>query len=128
MKLYETIASDISELIRNGVLRPGDRLPSVRQTCTSRGVSPSTVFQAYYLLEAQGLVASRERSGYFVAVRGNTLPPEPDTVSVPDESSLPLNVSERVFQVLESTMKRDVVPFGSANATRSTTAFAPAEK
>ena len=114
MKLYETIASDISELIRNGVLGPGDRLPSVRQTCTSRQVSQSTVFQAYYLLEAQGLVESRERSGYFVAVRGNTLPPEPDTVSLPDEASLPLNVSDRVFEVLESTMKRDVVPFGSA--------------
>jgi len=114
MKLYEALARDISESILNGVLRPGDRLPSVRQTCASRSVSPSTVFQAYYMLEAQGLVESRERSGYFVAVSGERMPPEPDTASVPGEESMPLAVSERVFEVLESTMKRDVVPFGSA--------------
>jgi DNA-binding transcriptional MocR family regulator len=114
MKLYEALARDISESILNGVLRPGDRLPSVRQACASRSVSPSTVFQAYYMLEAQGLVESRERSGYFVAVSGERMPPEPDTASVPGEESMPLAVSERVFEVLESTMKRDVVPFGSA--------------
>ena len=34
-----------------GLLQAGDRLPSVRQTSASRGVSPSTVFKAYYLLE-----------------------------------------------------------------------------
>ena len=119
MKLYEALARDISESILQGVLGPGDRLPSVRQTCANRNVSPSTVFQAYYMLEAQGLIQSRERSGYFVAVAGgggagSLLPPEPDTASRPDEAAAPLAVSERVFEVLESTMKRDVVPFGSA--------------
>jgi len=114
MKLYEALASEIADSILKGVLRPGDRLPSVRQACASRGVSPSTVFEAYYLLEAQGLVEARERSGYFVSVSAERLPPEPDTASVPDEASLPIAVSERVFEVLESTMKRDVVPFGSA--------------
>nr|MDT0661391.1 GntR family transcriptional regulator [Micromonospora sp. DSM 115978] len=29
--LYQQIASDISEQIRSGVLKPGDRLPSTRQ-------------------------------------------------------------------------------------------------
>lgn len=51
MKRYEALAADIEASIRDGVLRPGDRLPSVRHTCTSRGISASTVFQAYYLLE-----------------------------------------------------------------------------
>lgn len=114
MKLYEKLAREISESILNGILRPSDRLPSVRQACASRGVSPSTVFQAYYLLEAQGLIQSRERSGYFVAVSAQRLPPEPDTSSLPDDESLPLAMSDRVFEVLESTMNRDVVPFGSA--------------
>ena len=64
MKLYETYAAEISASVRNGVLQAGDRLPSVRQASTRRGVSPSTIFQAYYLLEAQGLIRARERSGY----------------------------------------------------------------
>ena len=57
------LAAEIEKSIRDGVLR-GDKLPSVRDACSSRGVSPSTVFQAYYLLEARGLIRARPRSGY----------------------------------------------------------------
>ena len=114
MKLYESLACEISQSILDGVLRPGDRLPSVRQACASRAVSPSTVFQAYYTLEAQGLIQARERSGYFVAIKVNPLPPEPEQASVTRDESLPIDVSERVFEVLESGLRRDVVPLGSA--------------
>jgi DNA-binding transcriptional MocR family regulator len=31
MKRYESLAADMADSIRAGVLRPGDRLPSVRQ-------------------------------------------------------------------------------------------------
>ena len=41
MKRYEALAADIEESIRTGVLRPGDRLPSVRHTCTSFSSSGS---------------------------------------------------------------------------------------
>ncbi len=56
MKLYERCANEIAELIRTGMLRPGDRLPSVRATSAARGLSRSTVFEAYYLLETRGLI------------------------------------------------------------------------
>ena len=46
MTRYQALADDIEASIRTGVLRPGDRLPSVRRTCEARGVSASTVFQA----------------------------------------------------------------------------------
>jgi DNA-binding transcriptional MocR family regulator len=114
MKRYELLADDIAQSIRAGVLRLGDRLPSVRQASASRKVSPSTVFQAYYLLEARGLIRARERSGYYVTAGAQTLPPEAETPSQPAEESTPVDVSERVFDVLESTMARDVVPLGSA--------------
>ena len=61
MKRYEALAADIDASIRAGVLRPGGRLPSVRPTCASRKLSASTVFQAFYLLEARGLIRARER-------------------------------------------------------------------
>ena len=69
MKRYEALAADIAASIRSGALKPGDRLPSVRDASRGRNVSPSTVFEAYYRLEAQGLVRSRPRSGYYVAAR-----------------------------------------------------------
>ncbi|MFC7298640.1 PLP-dependent aminotransferase family protein [Herminiimonas aquatilis] len=114
MKLYETLAAEIAQSIQDGVLGLGDRLPSVRQASSSREVSPSTVFQAYYLLEARGLIRARERSGYYVAVGAQTLPPEPQQASQPNEDSATVDISERVFEVLESARMRDVVPLGSA--------------
>ena len=114
MKLYEVLAEDIAQSIRSGVLKLGDRLPSVRQASSSRGVSPATVFEAYYLLEARGLVRARERSGYYVIVGLKRLPPEPEFACGPDAGSRPVDVSELVFEILESTRTRDVVPFGSA--------------
>lgn len=68
---YELLARELEQQIGAGVLRPGDRLPSVRQTCVTRDLSPSTVFQAYYLLESRGLVRAVPRSGYFVAARAD---------------------------------------------------------
>lgn len=114
MKRYEALAEDIAQSIRTGVLKLGDRLPSVRQTSASRGVSPSTVFEAYYLLEAKGLIRARERSGYYVAAGATSLPPEPDMPSQASGESTAVDVSSLVFDVLESIKTRDVVPFGSA--------------
>lgn len=115
MTRYQELADDIEASIAAGVLRAGDKLPSVRHTSERRGVSASTVFQAYYLLEARGLVRARERSGYFVAARPHSAPPEPTQLSAPPgERFAVVDVSERVFEVLESSMDRDVVPLGSA--------------
>jgi DNA-binding transcriptional MocR family regulator len=113
-KRYEVLADEIGTSIESGVLRVGDRLPSVRQASTNRAVSPSTVFQAYYLLEARGLIRARDRSGYYVTAGSQALPPEPEHASQPDEGSVTVDIGERVFEVLESSMQRDVVPFGSA--------------
>src|SRR5690606_11598460 len=114
MKLYETLAADIAASIYSGVLRAGEKLPSVREATAHRGVSASTVFQAYYLLEAQGLVRARDRSGYYVAHGARALPPEADTPSQPTEDAASVNINDLVFDVLESTMRRDVVQLGSA--------------
>ena len=55
MKRYEALAAEMAASIRAGVFAPGARLPSVRQLSRERGVSPSTVFEAYTRLEADGL-------------------------------------------------------------------------
>ena len=114
MKRYEQLADDIARSIREGLLRPGDRLPSVRQTSASRGVSPSTVFEAYYLLEARGMITARARSGYFVSSGSLRLQPLPEPASVMTDTPAELDVSELVFEVLEATRARKGVPLGSA--------------
>jgi DNA-binding transcriptional MocR family regulator len=114
MKRYEALAEDIAQSIRTGVMKLGDRLPSVRQAGASRAVSASTVFQAYYLLEARGLIRARERSGYYVIAGAKSALPEIDNASLPTLDSTEVDVSELVFDILASAQNRDVVPFGSA--------------
>jgi DNA-binding transcriptional MocR family regulator len=113
MKRYERYADEISELIRTQALRPGERLPSVRQASASRGISPATVFSAYYLLEDRGLIHARPRSGYYVNALSAAAQPEPN-VAPPAPQSTPVAISDLVFEVLGSTRDLDVVPLGSA--------------
>jgi DNA-binding transcriptional MocR family regulator len=112
MKRYEALAQEIAESIAHSQLRPGERVPSVRETSRSRGVSPSTVFEAYYLLEARGLIEARPRSGYFVSHTVNRQQ-EPES-SRPAAKERAVEVSELVFQVLGHAKNRALVPMGSA--------------
>lgn len=114
MKRYERLTEDITASIRSGLLQVGDRLPSVRQTSASRGVSPSTVFKAYYLLEARGLIRARDRSGYYVLRAPQAALPELDGLSSAPAGRHPVDVSDNVLQVLNATLRRDMTPFGSA--------------
>lgn len=64
--LTEQLAGRFAERIRNRLLAPGARLPSVRQCAEQQSVSPSTVVAAYDQLLAQGLVEARKNRGFFV--------------------------------------------------------------
>lgn len=114
MKRYERLTEEITASILSGLLQAGDRLPSVRQTSASRGVSPSTVFKAYYLLEACGLIRARDRSGYYVLRASQASLPEPEDLSSAAAGRHPVDVSDNVLQVLNATLRRDMLPFGSA--------------
>jgi len=67
MKLYQRLADDISSLIRDGAWRLGERIPSVREISRERSLSTATVVRAYELLEGQGFIETRPRSGFYVS-------------------------------------------------------------
>ena len=64
--LYRQVIDLVNENIDAGALRPGDRLPSLRQMSAKTGVSIPTVRQAYVELERQRRVESRPQSGFYV--------------------------------------------------------------
>lgn len=64
--LTEQLAARYGERIRQRLLAPGSRLPSVRECARRHGVSAYTVVAAYDLLTAQGLVEARRQRGFFV--------------------------------------------------------------
>ena len=113
MSLYQELAEQTEKLIVEGVLRPGERLPSVRQACQAHEVAPITVTQAYYLLESRGLIEARPRSGYFVRARLGQRLPEPEMPSAAGNST-GLQVSDFIFQILDSVRDPAVVPLGSS--------------
>ncbi len=113
MKRYEKFAADIAEMIRSGILPPGEKVPSVRVASRTYSVSPTTVFKAYYLLEDKGLIQARARSGYYVREYGPQTMTEPELVRHVSEGT-EVSVSDLIFSVLASLKDPDTVPFGSA--------------
>ncbi|MEJ5118451.1 PLP-dependent aminotransferase family protein [Gluconobacter cerinus] len=77
MEDQQTRTSAIMEAIRQRIatraLVSGDRLPSIRQFAKIMQASPSTIVQAYDRLVAEGVIASRQGSGFYV--KGRALPP-----------------------------------------------------
>jgi len=64
---YIEIANGIAFQIRNGVLKSGDKLPSIRALCQDYGISMNTAKRVFWELEAQSLVESRPQSGFLVS-------------------------------------------------------------
>ena len=64
--LYSRLADKMTDRIRSSALAVGERMPSIRQLSKKENVSISTVMAAYSLLEEQGWIEVRPKSGYYV--------------------------------------------------------------
>ncbi|MBD2801038.1 PLP-dependent aminotransferase family protein [Xenorhabdus sp. M] len=112
MTRYEQLAGMIRQQIEDDIWQVGDRLPSLRESVKSSGLSLMTVLQAYQLLESQGWIIARPQSGYYVAAR---LKPFASA-----KGGKGLNLSENVeisasiFDVLQACKDPQIIPFGSA--------------
>ena len=65
-RLSDAIVRQLENLILEGVLRPGERLPPERELAAQLQVSRPSVREALQRLEAAGLVESRHGGGTFV--------------------------------------------------------------
>lgn len=63
---YEQLMLSIKEDILNGLLQPGDRLPSVREMARLLLMNPNTVSKAYKLLESQEVIVTVKGKGTYV--------------------------------------------------------------
>ena len=65
--IYEQIETEIKDLIRTGLLKPGDRIPSVRALSIQLSINPNTSQKAYLSLDRHGLITSVAARGSFVS-------------------------------------------------------------
>ena len=64
--LYQQVVSLIQQMKTEGTLKPGDKLPSLRNLSTKLNISIPTVKQAYIELERLGFITARPKSGYYL--------------------------------------------------------------
>ena len=73
--LTDQIVHGIQRLVDARALRPGSRLPSIRQFAAAHDVSKFTAVQAYDRLVASGHIESRQGAGFFVCKPAQFAPP-----------------------------------------------------
>lgn len=85
-RLYLRVADQLLQLMAEGTLKPGDRLPSERDLANSFGVSRPTLREALIALELAGSVEIRSGSGVYVTeAKLSQLPQLPDSGAGPFE-------------------------------------------
>ena len=112
--LYQQIVEFIEFQQAQGLLRPGDKLPSLRKLSNQFGISVPTVKQAYLELEKQGHICARPQSGYYLqAQQVKTLQPRPNKWA----GSKPVEVKCRslIEQVHDAVHLPNTVALGISN-------------
>jgi DNA-binding transcriptional MocR family regulator len=63
---YEQIRRQIAQLVKDGLLPAGTKIPSVRELARSLGISVKTVRSAYDELAAENIIETRHGSGTYI--------------------------------------------------------------
>ncbi|WP_435607472.1 PLP-dependent aminotransferase family protein [Pseudomonas knackmussii] len=100
----DQVMRQVRDRLAARTLVPGERLPSIRSLADSLDVSKSTVVEAYERLAAEGLIASRRGSGFYVCGR---LPPLSLAEIGPalDRSIDPLWIARQSLEAAEDSLK-----------------------
>jgi len=123
MKLYETLAEELSGRIEQGYYQAGDKLPSIRKMSHEHNVSIATVQEAYYLLEDRYLVQSRPKSGYYILPKNNQKQ-LPET-SRPEQTPVAVARWELVLDLLHSHERAENLALGKGTPDVSTNSLKP---
>ena len=66
---YEQVKESLRRAMVSGALKPGEKLPSVRELAGRLAINPNTIQRAYRELEAEGYIVSVPGKGSFAAQR-----------------------------------------------------------
>ncbi len=72
--IYLQIVEQMVGKLSSGALRPGDKIPSVRELSASLAVNPNTVARAYRDLQHMNIISSRRGEGSFISEKVPALP------------------------------------------------------
>ncbi|MBD3239559.1 MAG: GntR family transcriptional regulator [Chitinivibrionales bacterium] len=72
---YRQIVNQVIYGVANNMLKPGERLPTVRQLAVDLQINLNTIAKAYSELELRGIVNTQQGTGTFVSESGAALDP-----------------------------------------------------
>ncbi|MGE5579384.1 MAG: GntR family transcriptional regulator [Bacillota bacterium] len=72
--IYRQITDQVRQAIAGGTLRPGDRLPAVRDLAVELAVNPNTIAKAYQDLERDGVIETSRGRGTYVSSAKSAVP------------------------------------------------------
>ena len=70
--VYEQIVEQTEKFILAGILKPGDKIPSVRNLSIELSVNPNTIQKSIVELDRRGLIFSVPGKGCYVAEEAKT--------------------------------------------------------
>ena len=91
--IYLQIIDKIAKQIVRGDLKPGDKLPSVREMAIQSGVNPNTIQRTYSEMERMDMVETKRGQGTFVVQRESVV------------EQLKTNIEEKVVETFIKNMR-----------------------
>lgn len=73
--IYLQIVRQVEKLVQDGVLKPGDQLPTVRQMAIDLRINFSTVARAYHILDERKLISTQRGRGTYIWLEDGTASP-----------------------------------------------------
>lgn len=112
--MYEQVAAQLEQMIDNGTLAVGSRVPSVRSLSAQLKVSISTVITAYRVLEDHGRIQARPQSGFYVRALRRENVQEP-RMSRPPETPAAVTMGELGLSLFTEFFQPGIIALGAAN-------------
>ncbi len=105
--VYLDVAERYEQFIKLGVLKEGEKLPSVRTVAGELGVNPNTVQKAYAHLETLGLVCSVPKKGVFVRGKDLEISRKNEIIEILGELKSKGVSSEEIIDALKEVYEND---------------------
>ena len=113
---YLQLVHQVRQSLLLGYLRPGDRLPTVKDAAVGLAINPNTVVKAYRQLEHEGLAGGRPGQGTFIT--GTTAEPAPPAAA---SQALRRSLRRWLAEAAEAGLSEDAVTALIAAVRRDTT-------
>ena len=110
--VYEQIIQQVEEQVLIGILKAGDKMPSVRSLSIKLSINPNTIQKSYTELDRRGLIITVPGKGSFISDNAAELIGEKSRGKIEDLTDIVTELAyaavakEEIIKVIESVYER----------------------